>query len=210
MRSTINLITNNFKIRSKNHGVIYTYKVDFLEGSGPSGSTSGGYEGSSSSLGGDDQISTSMSTMSLGKGSNINIGIAGGLETFQKFRIMNAHKDQLKKIFMQYVFVGNNLFSTEHIDQTLSLDTSKPFFNRYYTIIIEQVSEFLLDDLNSMKMEEHPFALSFVNSIIKSCLRNSSLTQIGRNPRFFMPSEKRTFNDTVETWPGFFTSSWIF
>lgn len=123
---------------------------------------------------------------------------------------MNAHKEQLKKIFMQYVFVGNNLFSTECIEQQLTLDTSKPFFNRYYTIIIERVSEFLLDDLNSMKMEQHPFALSFINSIIKSCLRNSKLTQIGRNPRFFMPSHARTFNDTVETWPGFFTSSWIF
>jgi len=147
--------------------------------------------------------------MSLGKVSSAS-GAAGGLETFQKFRIMNAHKDQLKKIFMQYVFVGNNLFSTELIEQQLTLDTSKPFFNRYYTIIIERVSEFLLDDLNSMKMEQHPFALSFINSIIKSCLRNSKLTQIGRNPRFFMPSEARTFNDTVMTWPGFFTSSWIF
>lgn len=123
---------------------------------------------------------------------------------------MNAHKDKLKQLFMQYVFVGNNLFSTVNYENQLTLDTSKPFFNRYYTIIIERVSEFLLDDLNSMKMEQHPFALSFINSIIKSCLRNSKLTQIGRNPRFFMPSEARVFNDTVETWPGFFTSSWIF
>jgi hypothetical protein len=77
---------------------------------------------------------------------------------------------------MQYVFVGNNLFSTELIDQQLALETTKPFFNRFFTIIIERVSEFLLDDLNSMKMEEHPFALSFINSIIKSSLRNSKLT----------------------------------
>jgi hypothetical protein len=147
----------------------------------------------------------------MGKGSNGSGGGSGNsLETFQKFRIMNAHKDQLKKILAQYVFVGNNLFSTECIDHQLSIETAKPFFNRYYTIVIERVSEFLLDDLNSMKMEQHPFALSFINSIIKSCLRNSKLTQIGRNPRFFMPSEARVFNDTVETWPGFFTSSWIF
>jgi hypothetical protein len=33
------LVTNNFKIRTKNHGIIYTYKVDFIEG-GP-GSVSG-------------------------------------------------------------------------------------------------------------------------------------------------------------------------
>jgi hypothetical protein len=108
--------------------------------------------------------------MSLSKGANT------GLETFQKFKIMNAHKDQLKKILMQYVFVGNNLFSTELLDQQLQMETSKPFFNRYYTIVIERVSEFNLDDLNSMKMEQHPFALSFVNSIIKSALRNSKLT----------------------------------
>jgi len=122
--------------------------------------------------------------MSLGK---LSSGGGGSLETFQKFRIMNAHKDQLKKIFMHYVFVGNNLFSTELLENQLTLDTSKPFFNRYYTILIDHVSEFDLDDLNMMKMEEHPFALSFINSIIKSCLRNSKLTQIGRNPRFFMP-----------------------
>jgi len=31
-RGTINLITNNFKIRSQNHGIIYTYSVDFIDG----------------------------------------------------------------------------------------------------------------------------------------------------------------------------------
>lgn len=104
------------------------------------------------------------------------------------------------------------MFSTENVEGSTSIDTKKPFFNRYYTIIIERVAEFLLDDLSSMKMEDHPFALSFINSIIKSCLRSPKLqlTQIGRNPRFFMPSEAKKFNDTVETWPGFFTSSWIF
>jgi hypothetical protein len=57
-----------------------------------------------------------MSMMSIGKTSSGSGGV-GALETFQKFRIMNAHKDQLKKIFLQYVFVGNNLFSTELIEQ---------------------------------------------------------------------------------------------
>jgi hypothetical protein len=58
-------------------------------------------------------------------------------------------------------------------------------------IIIERVAEFLLNDLNSMKMEDHPVALSFINSIIKSALRNSKLKQIGRNPRFFMPEQAK-------------------
>jgi hypothetical protein len=67
-----------------------------------------------------------------------------------------------------------------------------------------------LNALDENKMEDHPMALSFVNSIIKSALRNSTLTQIGRNPRFFMPSQAKSFYDKIETWPGFFTSSWIF
>jgi hypothetical protein len=112
--------------------------------------------------------------MSLGRGGSANG--SGGLETFQKFRIMNAQKEKIKGIFSRYVFVGNNLFSTDNLEGKTTIESSKPFFNRYYTIIIERVSEFLLDDLNSMKMEDHPFALSFINSIIKSCLRNSKLT----------------------------------
>ena len=59
-------------------------------------------------------------------------------------------------------------------------------------------------------MEEHPFALNFINSIIKTQMRNSNLCQIGRNPRFFMRSEAKVFDGAVQTWPGFFTSSWIF
>jgi hypothetical protein len=59
-------------------------------------------------------------------------------------------------------------------------------------------------------MEDHPFALSFINSIIKTQMRNSKLCQIGRNPRFFMPSQAKVFDQSVQTWPGFFTSSWIF
>ncbi len=61
-----------------------------------------------------------------------------------------------------------------------------------------------------MKMEEHPVALSFINNIIKNSLRNSNLKQIGKNPRFFMPAKATQFQNIVETWPGFFTSSWIF
>jgi hypothetical protein len=41
--------------------------------------------------------------------------------------------------------------------------------------VIEKCSAFLLDDLNNSKMEDHPIALSFINSIIKNSLRNSKL-----------------------------------
>ena len=61
-----------------------------------------------------------------------------------------------------------------------------------------------------MKMEDHPVALNFINSVIKSCLRNSKLRQIGRSPLFFNPDQANSFHDVLETWPGFFTSSWIY
>jgi hypothetical protein len=106
------LITNNFKIQGKNTGVIYTYKVDFLEGagSGTGGGSGVGGEGASFASTDAQLLTQGMSNVSLG------IGSSTGLETFQKFRIMNAQKEQLKKVFIQYVFVGNNLFSTEYHD----------------------------------------------------------------------------------------------
>jgi len=73
------------------------------------------------------------------------------------------------------VFVGSNLFSTQLIDSEISLETQKPIYQRNYIILMEKVSEFLLDDLSTMRMDEHPIALAFINSIIKSCLRNSNL-----------------------------------
>jgi hypothetical protein len=166
------LITNNFKIKSKReHGVIYTYKVDFLETTGPGGATRG-----TEDIKEQEDLNAGMQMMNLGRGAAASTNGSGGLETFQKFRIMNTEKEKLKSIFQKYVFVGNNLFSTDNVEGKITLELSKPFYNRFYTIIIERVSEFLLDDLNSMKMEDHPFALSFINSIIKSCLRNSKLT----------------------------------
>lgn len=115
----------------------------------------------------EEQVSTT-SASSLGKGT-------GGLETFLKFKIMNANAAQIKKIFLKYVFVGSNLFSTSDITEAVAIEAKGVSFIKNYTIVIEKVGEFLLDDLNSMKMEDHPVALNFINSIIKSCLRNSSL-----------------------------------
>lgn len=140
---------------------------------------------------------------------NFNVN---NLETFQKYKILgDKHQAaMLKKIFVNYVCVGDNIFSTTCHDGKIDFETKNFFFGRKFTILIERVSEFQLDDLNQMRMEEHPFALNFINSIIKTQMRNSNLCQIGRNPRFFMRSEAKVFDGAVQTWPGFFTSSWIF
>jgi hypothetical protein len=179
-KGPIELITNNFRIRSQNHGIIYTYRVDFIDGASAAvieSSNTAGVTGNQS----DDQ------------GSNVSRGSLGTLETFQKYKIINAHTHQLKQIFLQFVFVGSNLFSTSEFDSQITLETTAPFYGRYYTIKIEKCSAFLLDDLNNSKMEDHPIALSFINSIIKNSLRNSQLRQIGRNPRFFMPARAKVF-----------------
>lgn len=60
-----------------------------------------------------------------------------------------------------------------------------------------------------MKMEDHPIALGFINNIIKSALRKSSMIQIGRSPLFYEP-KGNVIENVVETWPGFFTSAWIY
>jgi len=197
LKGPIELITNNFRIKSQNHGIIYTYRVDFIDGQ------SAAIIESSNTQGVPPQTSDD-------QGSNVSRGSLGALETFQKYKIINAHTHQLKQIFLQFVFVGSNLFSTSDFDTQITLETTAPFYGRYYTIVIEKCSAFLLDDLNNSKMEDHPIALSFINSIIKNSLRNSQLRQIGRNPRFFMPARAKVFQSQVETWPGFFTSSWIF
>jgi len=198
LKGPIELITNNFRIKSQNHGIIYTYRVDFIDGQAAALIESSSNPAGTTVNPDTDQVS------------NVSRGSLGQLETFQKYKIINAHTHQLKQIFLQFVFVGSNLFSTSEFDSQITLETTAPFYGRYYTIVIEKCSAFLLDDLNNSKMEDHPIALSFINSIIKNSLRNSQLRQIGRNPRFFMPARAKVFQSQVETWPGFFTSSWIF
>ncbi len=101
-KGPIELITNNFRIKSRNHGIIYTYRVDFIEGHAAikESQNTPGVTGNLS----DDQAS------------NVSRGSLGTLETFQKYKIINSHTQQLKQIFLQFVFVGSNLFSTSEIE----------------------------------------------------------------------------------------------
>ena len=110
------------------------------------------------------------------------------LETFQKYRILSAVGQKLKNILINYVCVGNNLFSTTSVEEAIEIEPKQAFFGRRFLLVFKRVSDFQLEHLSQMKMEEHPVALSFINSIIKTQMRNSKLCQIGRNPRFFMPS----------------------
>jgi len=45
------------------------------------------------------------------------------LETFQKYKILGAQANKLKSIFVNYISVGNNIFSTQQIDETIDFET---------------------------------------------------------------------------------------
>ena len=76
LKGPIELITNNFRIKSQNHGIIYTYRVDFIDGQ-PAALLENSAAQQQSSM--NDQ------------GSNLSGGSLGQLETFQKYKIINAH-----------------------------------------------------------------------------------------------------------------------
>jgi hypothetical protein len=88
-RTTLSLITNNFKIKSKKEGIIYTYKVDFIDAEQRG---RGGIIQGMENLEEEKDVIMSESMDVFSPSSN--------LETFQKFKIMNAHAPQLKKIFL--------------------------------------------------------------------------------------------------------------
>jgi hypothetical protein len=52
---------------------------------------------------------------------------------------MAAIADQVKTIFLKYVFVGTNLFSSSYVEEPISIETQKKQFDRHYTVIITQV-----------------------------------------------------------------------
>jgi hypothetical protein len=104
--STLTLITNDFRIQTKNKGVIHTYSVDFIVSSGPGASSL-----TEGVVGEEEEKKGALKA-------KVAAGTGGPhiLETFQKFRIMNMLSEQLRKIFVHQIFVGTNLFSTSAID----------------------------------------------------------------------------------------------
>ena len=176
-KGPINLITNNFKIRSSNHGIIYTYSVDFIDGESSSVQQAlpSPTEPSTASSGNLEETKTPLLGMQTNPSGIYTSYSANHLETFQKYKILGAHSAKLKSIFVNYVCVCDNIFSTTALDERIDFETKQAYFGRKFTIVIDRVSEFALDDLNSMKMEDHPFALNFINSIIKTQMRNSKL-----------------------------------
>jgi len=50
--------------------------------------------------------------------------------------------------------------------------------------------------------------LDFLNVVVKDVLRKSSFTQIGRLPKFFLPTEKKIVTgQRLESWPGYLSTA---
>ena len=66
---------------------------------------------------------------------NFNVN---NLETFQKYKILGspAQAAKLKSIFVNYVCVGDNIFSTTAVDDKISFETKNFYFGRKFTILI--------------------------------------------------------------------------
>jgi len=109
-KGPINLITNNFRIRSQNHGIIHTYAVSFIErernysekpiGELPLPKPEGMPTMPESTTGEEEDEETKQMTANSETTALVaNFG-ADSLETFQKYKILGAHAAKLKGIFM--------------------------------------------------------------------------------------------------------------
>ena len=53
--------------------------------------------------------------------------------------------------------------------------------------------------------------LAFMNIIVKRALEKEDFTQIGRLPKYFLPSERKTIQEYyLEVWPGFETQTKLY
>ena len=85
--------------------------------------------------------SVSVSKVSVKMGDVTEQGERGdlnNLETFQKYKILGAPAQaaKLKSIFVNYVCVGDNIFSTTAVDEQIDFETKSYFFGRKFTILI--------------------------------------------------------------------------
>ncbi len=61
------------------------------------------------------------------------------------------------------------------IDEAVSIETKEPYLGKLWIVLFTRVGEFKFDDASNMRMEQHPFALSLINSIVKGALKSSKL-----------------------------------
>ena len=99
--------------------------------------------------------------------------------------IFRQIKRKVESLLGLYVISGNSLFTTTDLTDSLLIEAT--FQNEKYEVLISVDSKKYLSgkQLTQSKMEDHNILHTLVNIIIKQAFRDTSLRQIGRQPRFF-------------------------
>lgn len=103
---------------------------------------------------------------------------------------------------------GRSVFTTTKLDESLQIPCE--FRGIQYEVLINQESERYISgkQLTASKMEDHTIMHTLLNIIVKQAFRETSLRQIGKQPRFFDVSKAIEVEGSgLQACPGFRASA---
>jgi hypothetical protein len=106
-------------------------------------------------------------------------------DTFIMQGIFRTIKRKVDTMLGLYVTSGRSVFTTSKLDDSLLIPCD--FRGISYEVCINHESEryFSGKQLSTAKMEDHSIMHTLLNVIVKQAFRETSLRQIGKQPRFF-------------------------
>ena len=86
-------------------------------------------------------------------------------------------ENELKKIFVNFVWSGTNLYSMNYIDTDaekirVSCELQP---NESYNLVVMQVGSFDLEGIESENMTRNPFQVTFINLLIQKLMKSTNL-----------------------------------
>lgn len=80
-----------------------------------------------------------------------------------------------------------------------------------HEIIVEADTKFSLDEVTKGQNGKMTLLLAFISILVKRALEKEDFTQIGRLPKYFLPSEKSSIPEyLLEVWPGYETQTKLY
>ena len=101
---------------------------------------------------------------------------------------------------------GNNLFSLTYVEDNFEFLAEAEGGQHY--LKFKYLKEFNLNEMGA-RSQDLLCVLKFLDSLVKSGLECKEFKQIGRYPKFFLPSEKMKVpkEELLEMWPGYTTQT---
>lgn len=99
--------------------------------------------------------------------------------------IFRSCKKKLDAMIGLYALSGRTIFTTTNLTETLLIETEFQSVKYLLTIHADNKKFFSGAQLHKAKMEDHNIIHNLLNIIIKEAFRQTSLRQIGKQPRFF-------------------------